>query len=97
MIQAAFFLPITNEFSKTEPIYIHIRIINSNALEIFCQKLHKTDWVEIETSRNSNVCYKIFLKKFMSLYDEYFPIRIIKLKTKDIQSPWITTGIKKSS
>ena len=30
----------------------------------------------------------------MSLYDEYFPIKIIK--TKDIQSPWITTGIKKS-
>ena len=33
----------------------------------------------------------------MFLYDEYFPIKIIKLKTKDIQSPWITTGIKKSS
>ena len=33
----------------------------------------------------------------MSLYDAYFPIKIIKLKTKDIQSPWITTGIKKSS
>ena len=33
----------------------------------------------------------------MSLYDEYFPIKIIKLKTKDIQSLWITTGIKKPS
>ena len=64
---------------------------------MFCQKLHETNWAEIETSRNPNVCYKIFLKKFMSLYDEYFPIKIIKLKTKDIQSPWITTGIKKSS
>ena len=32
----------------------------------------------------------------MSLYDEYFPIKIIKLQTKDIQSPWITTGIKKA-
>ena len=33
----------------------------------------------------------------MSLYDAYFPIKITKLKTKDIQSLWITTGIKKSS
>ena len=41
--------------------------------------------------------HKIFLKKIKSFYDEYFPIKIIKLKTKDIQSPWITTGIKKSS
>ena len=78
----SFFLPMTKEFSKTEPIYIHKRIINNNAIEMFRQKLHGTDWAEIETSRNPNVCYKIFLKKFMSLYDEYFPIKIIKQKLK---------------
>ena len=64
---------------------------------MFRQNLHETDWAEIEASRNPNVCYKIFSKKFISLYGEYFPIKIIKLKTKDIQIPWITTGIKKSS
>ena len=62
---------------------------------MFHQKLHETDWAEIETSRNPNACYEIFLKKIISPYDEYFPIKIIKLKTKDIHSPWITTGIKK--
>ena len=55
---------MTNKVSKTEPIYIHKRI---NAIEIFRQKLHETDWAEIETSRNPNVRYKIFLKKFVSL------------------------------
>ena len=59
----SFFLPMTNELSKTEPIYIHN----------VCYK-------------NPNVCCKNFLKKLMSLYDEYFPIKIIKLKT--------TKGIK---
>ena len=88
---------MTNEFSETEPICIHKRIINNNAIEMFHQKLHKTDWAEIETSKNPNVCYKIFLKKFMCLYGEYFPIKIIKLKIKNMQSPWITPGIKKSS
>ena len=81
------FSPMANEFSKIEPIYIHKRIVNNNAIEMFRQKLHETDWKEIETSKNPNVCYKIFLKKLMSLYDECFPIKIIKLKTKDIQSP----------
>ena len=79
------FSPMTNEFSKTEPIYIHKSITNNNTIEMFHQKLCKTDWAETETSRNPNVCYKIFLKKFMSLYDEYFPIKIINLKTKDIK------------
>ena len=65
------FLLITKEFSKTGPIYFQ-RIINNNAIEMFRQELHETDWVEIETSRNPNVCYKAFLKKFKSLYDEYF-------------------------
>ena len=54
----SFLLPMTNEFSKTESFYIHKRIIN-NAIEMSCQKLHKTDWVEIETSRNPNVCNKM--------------------------------------
>ena len=36
----SFFLPMTNEFSKTEPIYIHKRIINNNAIEMFRQKLY---------------------------------------------------------
>ena len=88
---------MANEFSKTGTIYIHERIINNNAIEMFHENLHKTDWVEIETSRNSNVCIKSFFKKILSLHDEYFPIKIIKLRTKDIQSPWITTGMKKSS
>ena len=35
--------------------------------------------------REIQMCHKTFLKKFMSLYDEHFPIKIIKLKTKDIR------------
>ena len=58
---------MTNEFSKSESVYIHKRIINNNVIEAFRQKLHETDWEEIETSRNQTVCYKIFLKKNMSL------------------------------
>ena len=41
---------MTNEFSNTEPIYVQKRIVNNNAIEMFCQKLRGTDWAEIETS-----------------------------------------------
>ena len=93
----SFFLPMTNEVFKTEPIYIHKRIKNNNAIELFRQKLQETDWAEIETSRNPNACYKNIWNKFTSIYDQYFTIKIIKLNTKDIQSPWKATIIKKSS
>ena len=31
---SSFFLPITNEFSKIEPIYIRKRMLNNNAIEM---------------------------------------------------------------
>ena len=46
-----FFLPMTNEFSKTEPIQIQKRTIN-NKMEIYCQHLHETDSTEIKALRN---------------------------------------------
>ena len=30
------------------------------------------------------------------MYDNFFPIKKIKLKSKDLKNPWITLGIKRS-
>ena len=38
-----------------------------------------------------------FLKKFLSIYKNFFSRKKIKPKVKSIQSPWITSGIKRSS
>ena len=37
------------------------------------------------------------MKRIKDLYDTYFTKKQIKLKTKDLQSLWITNGIKNSS
>ena len=63
----------------------------------FNQGLYESDWIEIETCDNPTECYKLFLKKFLTIYKNLFPRKKIKLKVKDIQGPWITIGIKKSS
>ena len=47
--------------------------------------------------QNPDDAYKAFLKRFSTLYDEYFPEKKMKLKHKDLQSPWITKGIRRSS
>ena len=56
---------------------------------MFKQKLYETSWDDIDASQNSD-------EAFSDLYYTYFPKRQIKLKSKDLESPWITNDIKKS-
>ena len=51
----------------------------------------------MEMSQNPDQLYNTFLTKFSDLYNIYFPTKIIKVKNKDLNSPWITKEIKKSS
>ena len=69
----------------------------TQSIESFKKKLYETDWEETESSKNPDETYATFLQKFIVSYDNYFPKRKIKLKAKDLESSWITRGIKKSS
>ena len=72
------------------------RLITDDATERFNQALYESHWVDIETCDNSSECYKLFLKNSYYL-QKSFSRKKIKLKVKDIQSPLITSGIKKFS
>ena len=69
----------------------------NNLFLILKRKLFQIDWQEIETLQNPCNAYTSFLEQFLTLYDTFFPLRKIKIKAKDLQSPWITNGIKKFS
>ena len=69
----------------------------TESTELFKQKLYETNWDGTEVSQNPDEACKSFLNKFSDLYDTYFPKNQVKLKSKDLQSPWITNGIRKSS
>ena len=81
----------------TETTFITERIFNTESIELFQQKLYETSRDEMEMSQKPDQAYKAFLTKFSHLYNIYFPTKIIKVKNKDLNSPWITKGIKKSS
>ena len=91
-----FLSPMIDE-NKNEVTYIYKRNINSETIEKFNQKLYEIDWNEVKSCEHPSESYEIFLTKFLSIYDDFFPKKKIKVKSKDIQSPWITAGIKKSS
>ena len=91
------FLPSTKVKSESETTFIYERIVNTFAIEMFKQQLYEINWEEIETNRDPNEAYNIFLQKVLLSYDHYLPEKEIKVTKKDLKSPWITTGIKKSS
>ena len=82
---------------ENEIVYIYKRIINDEAIEAFTQNHYENNLNDIESIRNPNDACSIFLEKFRTRYDKHVPLKKVKVKTKDLKSPWITAGIKKSS
>ena len=91
------FFPSTNLFRKTDVIYQYKRTINDEKIEAFLQNLCQYDWDTIKTHLHANEAYNNFISTFCTIYDTFFPTNAMKIKTKDLESPWITKGIKKSS
>ena len=73
--------------NNKENMFIYKRTYNTESIELFKQKLHKTKWDEIMSFQNADDAYKAFLNRFSTLYDTYLPEKKIKLKNKDLQSP----------
>ena len=82
---------------KTKVTYITKSVINNNAIELFKHELYKTSWDDVINNKGPNDTYNYFSHKLIALCDKYFPKQNIRIYKKDLQSPWITTGIKKSS
>ena len=59
-------------------------------------KISQYDWDTIKTHQDANEAYNNFISTFCTIYDTFFPVNKMKI-TKDLESPWITKGIKKSS
>ena len=91
------FIPSEKISAESEIVYIYKRIINDETIAAFAQNLYESNLNEIESIPNPNDAYSIFLEKFRTMHDKHFPLKKIKLKTKDLKSAWITAGIKRSS
>ena len=67
-------------------------------LKLFFQMyINQYDWNTIKTHQDTNEAYNSFILTFCTVHDTFFPINKVKTKTKDLESPWVTKGIKKSS
>ena len=76
---------------------IYKRTINTETKENFKNILERQDWGYIKNIDNPNEAYSKFLYDFSLLYEEAYPKQEIKIKQKNLISPWITKGLIKSS
>ncbi|MBY0581213.1 MAG: endonuclease/exonuclease/phosphatase family protein, partial [Rickettsiales bacterium] len=83
--------------NKGGRVMIKKRVFNNNNLKSFKNQFLYEDWSHISFNDNINVIYDTFIRTFFKIYDTNFPVCEILCKTKDILSPWITKGLKKSS
>ena len=92
-----FLQPTSRPTEENEVTNITKRVINNKAIELFKQELCKSSWDDVINNKNPNDAYNHFSHKLIVLCNKYFPKQDIRIYKKDLQSPWITRGIKKSS
>ena len=93
-----FFLqPTYRHREENEVTYITKRVINNNSIKLFKQELYKTSLDDVINNKSLNNAYNYLSHKLIVLYDKYFAKQTWEYIKKDLQSPWITRGIKQSS
>ena len=92
-----FLQPTSRTRDENKVTYITKRVSNNNGIELFKQELHKASWDDVINNKNPNDAYNCFSHKLIALYDKYFLKESIRIYEKDLQSPWITREIRKSS
>ena len=86
----------TNIQNETKTIFK--RQINEISIHTFQTLLtEETDWQLVFQTSDANEAYDIFLKLFLKQYEKAFPKVEIKKLKKTLLSPWMTTGLLKSS
>ena len=60
----------------------------------FRLSLSRVNWNLRFDESDTNECYNSFVSEYVRLYNESFPLKTIKLKTKKVmRSPWITQSL----
>ena len=94
-------LPIfTNSCNKNknhEKTKIATQNFSDENIQNFQFLLEDINWDQFVHSNPPNEAYNILLKMFSDLYDVAFPNKNIEIKSKHLNTPWITKGLRKSS
>ena len=89
---------ILNKKCAKTPIKTKIakRCFSERNINNFKAGLREVEWNFVDTD-NTNLLFEYFSETFSKLYEKHFPLEEKFVKNKDLSSPWMTKGMKKSS
>ena len=90
-------IKLSNEKTKNQKIKIKKRFLSDKNKESFKQDLQKINWEELNILICTNTLCKHFIKIRPSIYDQNFPVLETEVKLKDLQTPWMSKAMRKSS
>ena len=71
--------------------------VNDTTINNFKEKLSNLNWDHVINELNVDYAHNKFITTFVKLYDKIFPLQEYQVNEKSMRSPWITSGLKKSS
>ena len=90
-------IQLSKEKLREGVVKIKKRVFNKRNTTSVEEQLPLLHWRHIDFNGTVNEIYDMFFRRLTDIYDANFPIRKYILKDKDIKSPWISKGLKKSS
>ena len=70
------------------------RRINQNAIQNFISCFYTDTFRDVFLSNNPNTAFNLFHDILKRIFDSCFPLRTKKVKSRDIDAPWVTCTIK---
>ena len=87
----------SNEKTRNPKIKIKKRFFSDKNKKSFKQDLQRINWEELNILNCTNTLYKHFIKIYSSIYDKNFLLLETEVKLKDLQTPWMSKAMRKSS
>ena len=81
---------------EKQKITIHKRVMRDTNLTAFEIDLRNVHWNSINHSPETRK-YETFFKTFSGLYEKHFPLKDFQIEAKELQTPWISKGLKELS
>ena len=87
---------ISKDKIKHKKTEIHQRIFSEQNKRNFSNDLQNINW-NLNNVEGANAQYEHFINIFSSLYEKHFPLTVKNIKMKNLMTPWMSLGLRKSS
>ena len=83
--------------SKCQDLVYNKREFNEANKAAFKQQLSFLHWRHVNSQKDVNKMYEIFLSIFLEIYETNFSYKQVTVKPQDVKNPWMSKALKKSS